>query len=357
MASQAASYRGPCHDASSVRYDPIVTLDEAALLTHLASVLGPELIRQPLLRTPVFGDDAAICDLGGGSLVMTQDLLVEDVDFRRDWGSLLDVGYKAAQVNLSDLAAKGASPRLAFIGIAAPKTTVEADLDALYRGLREALTGTGVLVAGGDLSASPGPLMIDLFMIGELTGPAWLRNAARPGDVLWISRPVGWARLGLLAHERLLTETELPGLPEAVEAFRRPQAELTLSKALRTAGFLGACMDLSDGLVRDLPRLCLASGVGAMIDVKALNPDPVYASLASSMGEDPTSNALNGGEDFALLGACPPSQFEALLRTLPLIPIGLCTSDPALRISRDGIGHPWPAGGFDHFASPQGSAP
>lgn len=334
-----------------------MTLDEAALLTHLASVLGPDLTRQPLLRMPVFGDDAAICDLGGGSLVMTQDLLVEDIDFRRDWGSLQEVGYKAAQVNLSDLAAKGASPRLAFVGVATPKATVEADLDALYRGLRDALTGTGVLVAGGDLSASPGPLMIDLFMIGKLTGPAWLRSAAQPGDLLWISRPVGWARLGLLAHQRLMTETELPGLPEAIEAFRRPQAELTLSKALRSAGFRGACMDLSDGLVRDLPRLCLASGVGAMIDGTALNPDPAYAILASSMGEDPMLNALFGGEDFALLGACPPSPFEALRRTVSLIPVGHCTSDPELRFTRDGKVHPWPDGGFDHFASLPGGAP
>jgi len=355
MASQAASYRAPCHDASSVRYDPPVTLDEAALLTHLASVLGPELTRQPLLRTPVFGDDAAICDLGGGSLVMTQDLLVEDVDFRRDWGTLQEVGYKAAQVNLSDLAAKGASPRLAFVGVAAPKVTVEGDLDALYRGLREALTGTGVLVAGGDLSASPGPLMIDLFMIGKLSGSAWLRSTAQPGDLLWISRPVGWARLGLLAHEKLMTEAELPGLPKAIEAFRRPQAELTLSKALRSAGFRGACMDLSDGLVRDLPRLCLASGVGALIDLTALNPDPAYAILASSMGEDPMLNALFGGEDFALLGACPPPQYEALRGALPLLTVGHCTADPSLRFTRDGQAHPWPDGGFDHFAPVLGS--
>ncbi|HYE79620.1 MAG TPA: thiamine-phosphate kinase [bacterium] len=341
-------------------------MDEARLLRMLQEALPPGAVESPDLRTPPWGDDAAVVAAPwvapDRELVVTTDLLVEDVDFRWAWASPEDVGFKALQVNLSDLAAKGAEPRQAYVGIACRRDEAATLLPRLYRGLGEALADApGLTVAGGDLSATGGPLVIALTLVGDAPrGGAWRRMDAAVGDILWVSRPVGWARLGLLALEQ--GDTLPAPVERAIAQFRRPRAELPLARVLRDVGYSGACMDLSDGLQRDLPRLCGASGVGALVVDPGIAQPAGYAELCAALGADPTDNAVQGGEDFALLGATDPLEFHRISQAVSAaqlrlpIPIGsiLPASHGITLQLVDGRAHPWPSGGFDHFAAPRG---
>lgn len=325
--------------------------DETALIRRLQQILGPSLTGHADLIAPVFGDDAALIrQPDGRTLVITQDLLVEGIDFRRDWGTLADAGYKAAVASLSDLAAKGATPRWGFCSVACPRATAESDLDAIYTGFRDAFSKTGLILAGGDLSASPGPVMIDLLLIGDApTDPSWLRSNAHPGDVLWLGGRVGRARLGLLAYQMGYAGQDVAGMEIMTRAYLRPNAQSYLAWQLRRKDFRGACMDVSDGLLRDIPRLAAASNVGIILDTSMLAFDADYKSVATALGQDPLENALFGGEDFVLLGTCDPADWERFMSELPLIPIGVCTEDLTLHLKRADDLQPWPTGGFDHF--------
>lgn len=334
---------------------------EAALLARLQTLLGPERTLHPALPGPVWGDDAALFAADwlapGHTPVITQDLLMEDIDFRRDWSTLEEAGLKAAQVNLSDLAAKGAEGRWAFVAVAVPGATAAADLEALYSGLRAGFAGTQVIIAGGDLSASPGPVAIDLTLIGEVpAGQAWRRTGLiEPGWVCWLSRPVGWARLGLLACERGWRHDPDPMLQQSLRAFLTPVAETAVSHQLRAAGYHGLCMDVSDGLLRDVPRLLGTNTCGLLIEAAALPLNQAFQETASRLKVNPQETALTGGEDLALLGLCSPEHWRSLQAVftgeMNLFPIGRATAEPGIALQMPaGTVHPWPTGGFDHFA-------
>ncbi|MEO7995552.1 MAG: AIR synthase related protein [bacterium] len=176
--------------------------NEESLLRQLQAILGPGLLRSSSLADPPWSDDVAI--LNGAGLAddtewaITQDMLVEDVDFRRPAFGPKDIGYKALQVNLSDLAAKiTITPRFAFVAVAVKPDEADTVLPLLYEGIAQAaFSAPGLVIAGGDLSSTDGPLTISITLLGNgPRGKSWRRSTAQPGDVLWISRPVGWARL------------------------------------------------------------------------------------------------------------------------------------------------------------------
>lgn len=344
-------------------YDATVAADEARLIRQLQTILGPGLTESDDLLAPVFGDDAALIRLPDRTLVVTQDMLVEEVDFRRDWGSLVYAGYKAAMANLSDLAAKGATPKWGFCSVACPPKSAAEDIADIYRGIREAISHTGLVIAGGDLSATDGPVSIDMTLIGEIPAsePLWLRMYAKVGDVVWVSGAVGRARIGLQLLERRLVDdsTEDHYARRTINAQRKPAAETSLAQSMRRSGYQGACMDVSDGLLRDVPRLADASKVGIEIDPKSLPLKALFYEEACMVAArygleiDPEENALIGGEDFVLLGACS----EDVLARMPtgdslITPIGRCVVEPGVRLRDGDTLRPWPTGGFDHFAVP-----
>ena len=296
------------------------------------------------------GDDGAIvAGPPGGALVLALDTIVEGVHFPADFDARF-VGHRALAVNLSDLAAMGAEPAWALLGLTLPAvdehwlTGFSAGLDALARRYNVALVG-------GDTTR--GPLTVTLTLAGTVPpGQAIYRDGARAGDDLWISGTPGDAAAGLA-----IFQGRLPAQGRARDAllgrFQLPQARVALGIALR--GIATACIDVSDGLAADLEKLCRASGVGADIESREL---PLSAGLCSVAGlEARLGFALGGGDDYELLFTAPPAErarIAALDAGVVLKRIGTVSEAAGVRVDgevpeRD-AGH-----GFDHFADRGGS--
>jgi len=312
----------------------VADLDETELIARFA----------PLLpfgdRTQIGpGDDAAVLAAPDARVVVTTDLLVEGHHFRRDWGSAIDVGRRAAAQNLADVAAMGASATGLVVGLVLPPQTEVAWVLGLAEGLA-AGCGPHVGVVGGDLSAGES-LVVAVTALGDLGGrrPV-LRSGARPSDVVAHSGRLGWAAAGLAALEA----GRAAEVGEVVGAFLRPEPPLADGPAAADAGAT-ALLDVSDGLLRDAGRLAAASGV--VIDLTAATlVDATLAAAAATLGADPLALALTGGEDHGLLATFPPE-----LR-LPggFRPIGRVLEAAAgTRVTVDGAPPAVAARGWDHF--------
>jgi thiamine-monophosphate kinase len=254
------------------------------------------------------GDDCAIYRPRGSreDLLLTTDLMIEGVHFRREETSPAFIGHKSLARGLSDIAAMGGEPKLCLVSLGVPKTWLR-HVDHFYRGLLRLARQTGTQVAGGDLSSAD-HIVIDIVVCGAVTkGMALRRDGAKPGEAIYVSGALGRS---------------------AKSGYRlRPEPRLRLGRSLR--GRASACIDLSDGLSTDLYRLCEASGVSARIE-------HVPVATGATLG-----HALHGGEDYELLYTGPAG--------LPGIMIGRVAGlDPAALITyRDDRLLP---AGYDHFA-------
>lgn len=282
---------------------------------------------------PRAGDDAAVV----GEQVITNDVLVEDVDFTAATPPAF-IARKAIAVNLSDLAAMGARPLHAVVAIGSPdENRARALLEEFGRERR-------IEIVGGDLSRAA-QLFISVTAVGEAKQPL-LRKGARRGDRVYLSRPVGGAAAGLF-YSRHPLAPEAPYLLRefAESALRRhldPEPEVELG--LRLHGMATSCIDVSDGLSSDLHHLCEASGVGAEIERQRI---PVFPGLEQS-GLDVRECVLNGGEEFALLftSSLRESELSAKVRR-PVYAIGRVVEQKGVRLD----GAPLEPRGWDHFTS------
>ncbi len=290
------------------------------------------------------GDDCAVLPVGGDeALVFTADLLIEDVHFLRRAASPEELARKALHVNLSDVAAMGAHPVATLLSLALPADTVRSDwAERFARGYAEASAEAGVNLIGGDTTASPSGVSINVTAIGRAPFACLKRrDAARPGDVVLAAGELGASAAGLRDLLAGRYDTPLACL------HKRPEAQVAEGEWLGRRGEVHAMMDLSDGLASDLVHILERSGVGAEIDVERV---PVAA------GAD-LEAALCGGEDYKLLlTACGEGaetlrrDFEAHFRC-PLYPVGriVASADPLVRWLR--CGRPFAADwhGFRHY--------
>ncbi|GAA3647907.1 thiamine-phosphate kinase [Microbacterium marinilacus] len=287
------------------------------------------------------GDDAAVVGTPSGSVVATTDTLVHGPDFRLAWSSGYDLGWKAAAVNLADVAAMGARPTALLVALAMPNDTRVSFVERLADGLREACDALapGCAVVGGDLTVSP-TLTLAVTALGDLEGRrAVLRSGARPGDVVAIAGELGVAARGLaVLFDRFRDGAGAPvppqarrlaaGEPEALAAQLRPSPPIGLGAVAAIAGAT-AMMDVSDGLGLDARRMADASGVAIDLDARAL-------------GDDPT-RVIEGGEDHALLAT-----FAADVLPPGFRPIGLVTERVEHALLVDGVAYGG-AGGWDPY--------
>jgi len=296
------------------------------------------------------GDDAAIISVGG-TAVVTQDLLVEGVHFRRTANGLRDLGHKALAVNLSDLAAMATEPVAAFVGLGLPPGE-HGELDALYDGMEALAARHGVTVAGGDVTAAP-VLVLAVTAIGRpFPGIAPLaRSGGRPGDLLCVTGRLGAAAAGLMVLERPSLAGGVPDPDGLRAAHLRPEPRVAAGRAL-AAGGARALIDLSDGLALDALRMARASGVRARIDVDAVPVAEGAARVAVAAGLRPWEPAVVGGEDYELLAAVPPERLEALRAALdlPLTPVGRLEegAPELLATDADGVAVGLPRLGWEH---------
>jgi len=260
------------------------------------------------------GDDAAVwTPEPGRDLAFSQDALVEGVDFRRSWIDPRRLGARALAVGLSDLAGMGARPVWCAATVCAPSTTSFEDVLEMQRGLCDAAAAAGCTVAGGDVSAIDGPLVIDVSVAGTLASGAVLRrDGGRPGDLVVVTGTLGRAAAGL----RLLLDggAELSAQERSwVEAQRSPVARIAEGLELVASG-VRCGGDISDGLLVELERVTDMSRCGAEI---WLDHVPVEAALVSDFGAAWPDLAVGGGEDFELVASLPGASVAALLGSWP----------------------------------------
>ena len=305
------------------------------------------------------GDDAAIVDAGSGQLVLTTDLLAEGVHFERGVISAHDLGAKAITVNVSDIAAMAASPRYALVAMSVPGDVDAAWVMELYGGMRDACAEYAVALVGGDTNRAD-LVVLSVAVAGEVApGRALLRSGARVGDRIVVTGSLGAAAGGLALSQldpgRAGDALSQPWGRALVEALERPTARVGESQVLARAGAT-AMIDLSDGLARDLPRLCGASRVGARVVLGALPVSDALRSGADLLEVDPLELAAAGGEDYELLATMPFEGVEVARGELAgfgleLSEVGEVTEGPGLvAVDAEGRERVFEPAGWDHFA-------
>jgi thiamine-monophosphate kinase len=293
------------------------------------------------------GDDAAVV----GNQVITTDLLVEDVDFKRAVPLPL-IARKSLAVNLSDIAAMGARPSHAVVAIGLPQWARNG-IDAFMVALRDAAREWKIEIVGGDFSASD-KLIISIGAVGNIEGRPLLRSGAKAGDRIFLSRPIGGSAAGLQLLGRNLdglsfTQRELAR--SAIDRHLDPQPEIDLGLALAHIPEVTACIDVSDGLSTDLHHLCDASQCGAVIERERIPVFPDLLALGPALGIRVQDAVLHGGEEYALLftASLRESELSARLKR-PVYAIGKITGEHGVVIREEGAARPLEARGWDHFA-------
>jgi thiamine-monophosphate kinase len=254
------------------------------------------------------GDDCAMLELPQGErLLTTTDMLIEGVHFRRDWTEFLSLGRKSAAVNLSDLAAMGATPHALFLAIGIPADLAEFELDLFFQGFLEVTHANGAVLAGGDTCASMSGLSISVTALGSAPEAQVVqRSGACYGDGVYVTGSLGDSALALL---RLTAGRDLP--TELLMRHLEPTARVAFGQSLAAAGIPTAMIDVSDGLLSDLNHVLLASQVGANIEVDRIPLSKGLCALGEEM-DTLLDCALTGGEDYELLFTAAPDTQEEI---------------------------------------------
>jgi len=270
------------------------------------------------------GDDAAVVrNASSKDTVLTADLLVEDIDFRRTTTPPFLLGHKALAVSLSDVAAMGARPRWSMLSIGVPEDVWHSEfIDNFYDGLLSLAGRYDVQLIGGDTSRTSEKIVIDSTLIGECnSGQAISRGGAKPGDLIFVTGTLGGAAGGLRLVERgahladqNLTASDTDSLDHLLLRHLRPEPRVGWGMVLGQERLATAMIDISDGLSSDLNHLCEASGVGAFIEATRIPVDANVVDLSGRRALDPLQLALHGGVDFELLFTVTPERATKLPR-------------------------------------------
>ncbi|MGZ5442723.1 MAG: thiamine-phosphate kinase [Thermoanaerobaculia bacterium] len=315
------------------------------------------------------GDDAAIVPVESGIQVFTTDMLIEDVDFTRAIAPRF-IARKSLAVNLSDIAAMGAAPAYALLALALPPWALE-HVDEMLNAYAQAAREWKIEIIGGDLSRAD-KLTINVTAIGRIVTRPLLRSGAKPGDRIYVSRPIGGSSAGfVLCHPersegppphsgagpspssrlRMTGFSEREFIESAIRRHVDPEPELALGLALAHIAEVTSCIDISDGLSTDLHHLCQASNCGAAIEKERIPVFPDLQTFAGKLGINVRDAVLNGGEEYALLftSSLPESQMSARVGR-PVYAIGRITKERDVVLKEDGVARPLVAAGWDHFA-------
>jgi thiamine-monophosphate kinase len=331
---------------------------EFGLIQLLAASLPVEVRAATELKIGI-GDDAAVWQPSPGEqVVVTTDSLIEDVHFRRDWTDWESLGHKSLAVNVSDLAAMGATPRLAVISLGLDGGEHVSDLQEFYQGLGALARRHDMAIAGGDIVRSPRGFVVHVTALGETRGRRVLtRSGANTGDLIGVTGTLGASAAGLRLlglsiedpRRRAATAAQL------IEAQLRPEPRVALGAVLLENGATAA-MDLSDGLLGDLPKILAASRVAARVHEGAI---PVAAAVQALLPDEWVELALRGGEDYELLFTAPRHTWDAIEAAARQIggtvsAIGEIVADGSDSqgielVGSDGTRRTVSRGAFDHF--------
>jgi thiamine-monophosphate kinase len=306
------------------------------------------------------GDDAAAIEPVRGALeVVTTDAQVEGVHFDRRFVPPEAIGHRALAVNLSDLAAMGARPRAALLSLALPDSLEIEAFDRVVDGLLALAGRYGVALIGGNITRTPGPLVLDVTAIGTVNRRKILtRTGARPGDEVYVTGTLGEAACGLLRLRDAVNGSNGAGTvkeeQERAAWYLRPDPRIRAGVLLAGNRAATSCMDLSDGLADGVRQIAQASSVGIALDAAAIPITAESREWLSRTDRDPVDLALRGGDDFELIFTSRPRQAGRLrhvrgkLGDLPITRIGVVTR--ALRLLvKDERGERELPDGYEHF--------
>ena len=300
------------------------------------------------------GDDAAVVEPVRGALeVLTTDGLVEGIHFDHRFSRPFDIGWKALAVNVSDVAGMGAAPRVALLSLSLPPSLAVGAVDGLIDGFLALARAARVTLGGGNITRSPGPLVVDVALSGSVRRRDVLRrDGARPGDAVFVTGSVGAALAGL---EFLRAGGEESAAMEpCVERYRRPEPRYRIGAVLGRARAATACMDMSDGLADAARQIADASRAGVRLLAEELPVEAAARRWFERAGGDAVASAVAGGDDYELLFTVPRRHMGRLrhvarqARGVPITRIGEITSEREVLLVRDGRAEPLP-GGFVHF--------
>ncbi len=331
-----------------------------SLQMHTVSDLGErELIARVTARLamPAWvvvgpGDDGAVIEPERGALdVLTTDAQVEGVHFDHRFVPPDAIGHRALAVNLSDLAAMGAKPRAVLLSLVLPDALDAAVVDGILDGLLALASTHDAVVVGGNISRTPGPMMVDVTAIGSVRPRRLLTRAgARPGDGVYVTGTIGDASVGLQS----LQTARGPAPHACQERYLRPQPRVRAGMLLGRNRAASACMDMSDGLADAVRKVAEASQVGIALDASALPIADEVRRWHDGQGRNVIDAAIGGGDDYELLFTVRPAHRGRLrdvrqrLSGLPVTRIGVVTKERRLSIRAEAGQRPLPEG-FDHF--------
>ncbi len=284
------------------------------------------------------GDDAAVLGYAENKrILVSKDLLIEGVHFDMTFMPLKHLGYKAAVVNFSDMAAMNGKPRQMIVGLAvSSKFTLEA-LKEIYAGLKKACENYGVDLVGGDTTTSTHGLHISVTVIGEADAEKVVyRSGAKPNDLICVSGDLGASYMGLLVLEREKRafqanpnlQPELAGNDYILQRHLKPEARTDIVEALGKAELLPTSMiDISDGLASEILHICTRSKTGCVIYEEKIPIDQMTFDMAKEFKIVPAIAALNGGEDYELLFTISQADYEKIKSIDDITVIGYITND------------------------------
>jgi thiamine-monophosphate kinase len=342
---------------SSLPRTGIEQLGEFGLIEFLTKNL---VLKQASTKTGV-GDDAAVLQIPSNKqCLLSTDMLVEGVHFDLTYMPLKHLGYKAVMVNLSDIAAMNGTPKQITVSIALSNRFSLEAVDQLYQGIYLACQKYDIDLVGGDTTSSVHGLIISITVVGEAEEEKiTYRNGAKLNDLIVVSGDLGSAYLGLQLLEReknVFFETgqkvqpDLQGYEYLLERQLKPEARIDVVELLAEAGIKpNAMIDISDGLSSELLHLCKQSGLGCTIYEEKIPIDPTAVGLAHEFTLDPTTCALNGGEDYELLFTIDLKDYEKIKNMPDLTVIGHITEKEAgcNLVTRGQTQHPLTAQGWN----------
>ncbi len=270
----------------------------------------------PGVSVPI-GDDAALFEFAGGSVLLTVDSVYEGVHFTLVDFGYSDVGWKAVAAGVSDIAAMGGEPACVLLSLGFGAAPELADVRSLVAGVLEMASSCNCALIGGDVCHSGAGLALTVTVAGTPpAGGAVLRSGAHPGDVIGVTGELGASGAGLfvLGEKSDELRSRYPGL---VEAHLRPRPRVLAGGLLAAAG-VTAMEDVSDGLAPDLGHICDESRVGCEVEAALVPMSEEVLGLAAEVGRDPLEWALGGGEDYELLFTAHPGHFDTAVNALAL---------------------------------------
>jgi len=331
------------------------TLGEFGLIKHLTQFIN--LKNESSVKG--VGDDAAVIDFKNKQTVISTDMLVEGIHFDLTYMPLKHLGYKAVTVNLSDIYAMNANPRQILVSIALSNRFSLEAIEELYAGITLACDRYGVDVVGGDTTSSLGGLVINVTAIGEVEKKNLVyRDGAKESNLLCVSGDLGGAYVGLQLLERekkIFKENpnlqpDLEGNDYILERQLKPEARKDIPLIFEGLEIIPTSMiDISDGLASEILHICTQSGVGCNLYEDKIPIDPQTFNRARDFNFDPTTCALNGGEDYELLFTVDISQYEKIKDNPDITIIGHITdkNSGCNLISKSGTIHAIKAQGWD----------